>query len=312
MTNANDKPVLVIMAAGLGSRFKGLKQIHPVDEAGHILMDYAVYDALEVGFSEIVFIIRKSFEQQFKEAIGDRLSKKCPVTYVFQELDDYPGDIAFPKDRTKPWGTTHALWSARKVLKGRKFLTINADDFYGRGAYKAAYDFLTSQCEDNVHGCICYDLIKTLSATGMVSRGICQVDNENKLVRIDERKQIKLEEEADGLKGYYTLDGGKSFNLIPSGSVASMNLWAFGRGFIDDIEVFFERRFIEGVRNTPDTFEETISDAVQDILSRNAGQVICIPTDEQWFGMTYIEELDMVKERLRELREEGIYVESKW
>ncbi len=308
MTNANDKPVLVIMAAGLGSRFNGLKQIHPVDEAGHILMDYAVYDALEVGFGEIVFIIRHDFEQQFKDAIGDRLSKKCPVTYVFQELNDYPGNVTIPDGRTKPWGTTHALWSARKALKGRKFLTINADDFYGRGAYKAAYDFLTDKCEDDVHGCIGYDLVKTLSKTGMVSRGICQVGDDNKLVRIDERKKIKLE---DG-RGYYTLDDGVTFNLIPSGAVASMNLWAFGRGFIDDIEVSFEKRFEEGVKNTPDTFEETISDAVQDILSRNAGQVICIPTDEQWFGMTYIEELDMVKERLRELREEGIYVESKW
>ena len=308
MTDANDRPVLVIMAAGLGSRFKGLKQIEPVDESGHILMDYAVYDALEVGFSEIVFIIRKSFEDKFKEAIGNRISQKCPVSYVFQELDDYPGNVEIPADRTKPWGTTHALWSAREVLRGRKFLTINADDFYGRGAYKAAYDFLENESQDNVHGCICYDLVKTLSATGTVSRGICQIDSDNKLTRIDERKRIKLE---DG-RGYYTLDNGMTFNLIPLGAFASMNLWAFGRGFIDDIEVSFEKRFEEGVKKSPETFEETISDAVQDILSRDAGQVVCIPTDEQWFGMTYIEELDMVKNRLKELSEEGIYVKEKW
>ena len=144
MGNSSQSPVLVVMAAGLGSRFKGLKQIQPVDDANHILMDYAVYDALECGFSEIVFIIRKDFEDKFKEAIGDRISAKCPVTYVYQELTDYPGDIAFPEDRTKPWGTTHALWSAREALRGKSFLTINADDFYGRGAYAAAFNFLSS------------------------------------------------------------------------------------------------------------------------------------------------------------------------
>ncbi len=310
MGNSSQSPVLVVMAAGLGSRFKGLKQIQPVDDANHILMDYAVYDALECGFSEIVFIIRKDFEDKFKEAIGDRISAKCPVTYVYQELTDYPGDIAFPEDRTKPWGTTHALWSAREALRGKSFLTINADDFYGRGAYAAAFNFLSSvKDEDGTHhGCICYDLVKTLSPTGTVSRGICKVDSENNLVRIDERKNIKLE---DG-KGFFTLDGGETFTEIPEGSLASMNLWAFGRGFIDDIEVSFKKRFEEGVKENPLTFEETISDAIQDILTRKSGSVTCIPTDEQWFGMTYIEELDMVKDRLKTLREEGVYVDSKW
>lgn len=308
MAEKTGGPVLVVMAAGLGSRFKGLKQIQPVDDDNHILMDYAVYDALEVGFSEIVFIIRKDFEDKFKEAIGDRISAKCPVTYVYQSLDVYPGDVEISKDRTKPWGTTHALWSAREALKGKKFLTINADDFYGRGAYKAAYDFLTSTDEATHHGCICYNLVKTLSPTGTVSRGICKIDENGQLTRIDERKNIKLE---DG-RGYYTEDGGTTYQLIERDAFASMNLWAFGPGFIDDIEVSFKRRFEEGVRKSPDTFEETISDAVQDILTRNAGRVTCIPTDEKWFGMTYIDELDMVKDELKSLREDGVYVKEKW
>lgn len=301
-------PVLVVMAAGLGSRFKGLKQIQPVDKDNHILMDYAVYDALESGFSEIVFIIRKDFEDKFKEAIGDRISEKCPVSYVYQSIDDYPGDVEMPSGRTKPWGTTHALWSARSALKGKSFLTINADDFYGRGAYKAAFDFLTNTDKENHYGCICYDLLKTLSPTGTVSRGICKTDENNKLIRIDERKNIKLE---DG-RGYYTEDGGATYHLIEMGALASMNLWAFGSGFIDDIEVSFKERFEKGVKANPETFEETISDAIQDILNRQAGEVTCIPTDEQWFGMTYIEELDMVKSKLAALREDGVYVEEKW
>ena len=301
-------PVLVVMAAGMGSRFKGLKQIQSVDDDGHVLMDYAIYDAIQAGFSEVVFIIRKDFEAKFRKSIGDRVEKKIPVTYVYQSLEDVPGDIDIPGSRVKPWGTTHALWSARKALKGKKFLTINADDFYGRGAYTAAFEFLSNAKDPGDHGCICYDLIKTLSPTGTVSRGICQTNEDGSLSRIDERKNIKLE---DG-RGYYTVDGGVSYHLIQNGALASMNLWAFSEGFIDDIEESFKQRFKEGVTNSPDTFEETISDAVQSILEREKGTVKCIPTDEQWFGMTYVEELDMVKNRLKELREEGVYVRDKW
>ena len=133
-------PVLVVMAAGMGSRFKGLKQIQSVDDDGHVLMDYAIYDAIQAGFSEVVFIIRKDFEAKFRKIIGDRVEKRIPVTYVYQSIDDVPGKVEVPGTRVKPWGTTHALWSARKALKGKKFLTINADDFYGRGAYTAAFE----------------------------------------------------------------------------------------------------------------------------------------------------------------------------
>ena len=300
--------VLVVMAAGMGSRFKGLKQIQSVDDDGHVLMDYAIYDAIQAGFSEVVFIIRKDFEAKFRKTIGDRVEKKIPVTYVYQSIEDVPGKVEVPGTRVKPWGTTHALWSARKALKGKKFLTINADDFYGRGAYTAAFDFLSKASTPGEHGCICYDLIKTLSPTGTVSRGICQTNEDGSLNRIDERKNIKLE---DG-RGYYTVDGGVSYHLIQNGALASMNLWAFSEGFIDDIEESFKQRFEEGVTASPDTFEETISDAVQSILEREKGTVKCIPTDEQWFGMTYAEELDMVKNRLKELREEGVYVRDKW
>lgn len=301
-------PVLVVMAAGMGSRFKGLKQIQSVDDDGHVLMDYAIYDAIQAGFSEVVFIIRKDFEAKFRKSIGDRVEKKIPVTYVYQSIEDVPGKVEVPGTRVKPWGTTHALWSARKALKGKKFLTINADDFYGRGAYTAAFDFLSKASTPGEHGCICYDLVKTLSPTGTVSRGICQTNEDGSLNRIDERKNIKLE---DG-RGYYTVDGGVSYHLIQNGALASMNLWAFSEGFIDDIEESFKQRFEEGVTASPDTFEETISDAVQSILEREKGTVKCIPTDEQWFGMTYAEELDMVKNRLKELREEGVYVRDKW
>ncbi len=302
MANAN-KPALVVMAAGLGSRFKGLKQIQSVDDAGHVLIDYAIYDAIEAGFGEVVFIIRRDFEDAFKEAIGDRVSEKIKVSYVFQSLDDVPGDIDFPEGRVKPWGTTHAIWSAREVLKGKGFLTINADDFYGRGAFELAADFLINEEKDTNHACIGYDLVRTLSDKGTVSRGICKLDADGYLDRIDERKKIKLE---DG-KGFFTLDDGATFTEIPEGAVASMNLWAFKPGFIDDITVTFKDRFVKGVAENPEGFEETLSDAVQDILERGAGTVKCIPTDETWFGMTYIEDLDKVKDMLKDLTEKGVY-----
>ena len=149
MVKSNKKPVLVVLAAGLGSRFKGLKQIQSVDDDGHILIDYSIYDAIEAGFTEIVFIIRKDFEDKFKEVIGNRISEKIKVTYVFQSLDIHPGDFPIPEGREKPWGTTHALWSAREVLKGKSFLTINADDFYGRKAYTVAAEFLNSVDDDS-------------------------------------------------------------------------------------------------------------------------------------------------------------------
>jgi len=301
-------PVLVVMAAGLGSRFKGLKQIQAVDDRGHVLMDYAIYDAIEAGFAEVVFIIRHEFEDAFKAAIGDRIAEKIKVTYVFQELTETPGGVEVPAERTKPWGTTHAIWSAREALRGKGFLTINADDFYGREAFVDAAQFLIGDTEAYDFACIGYPLVKTLSDKGTVSRGICKVDETGYLERIDERKQIKLE---DG-RGYFTLDGGQSFTLIPEGSVASMNLWAFNGGFIEDIEQTFPARFAEGVEKEPLTFEETLSDAVQSMIETKKCTVKCVETRSEWFGMTYTEDLQNVKDRLAELTSLGVYKDENW
>ncbi len=303
------KPTLVVMAAGLGSRFGGLKQITAVDEKGHALMDYAIYDAKKAGFGEVVFIIRHEFAEDFKKAVGDRVSKNLPVTYAYQELEMLPDGIKVPEDRKKPWGTTHALYCARKELKGKNFLTVNADDYYGYESFKLAADFLTKENADvNEFGIIGYDVVKTLTENGTVSRGICKVDKESNLLRIDERKEIKLE---DG-RGYFTLDGGSTYSLIPQDAVASMNMWAFRSGFIDDIEETFPERLSRGVKENPLKFEETLSDAVQDILNREKGNVKIISSPEKWFGMTYKEDIDEVKEKIQELTDEGAYPRGDW
>ena len=302
------EPVLVVMAAGMGSRFGGLKQVTTVDEMGHALMDYAIYDAYRGGFRKVVFIIRKSFEEEFKLKIGNRIAKKMKVSYVFQELSQLPEGVEIPEGREKPWGTTHALFCCKDELEGHPFLTVNADDYYGVDAFKIAYDFLSSEDGDDKHAIIGYDAVRTLSEFGNVSRGICQCDDQGNLIRIDERKEIKLE---DGV-GYYTLDGGETWNAIPEKATASMNMWAFNPGFLRDLAGCFQERLKKGIEANPLKFEETISDAVQNMMERGKGSVVVLPTTSTWFGMTYQEDIASVTDALRVLMDAGVYPEKDW
>ncbi|MCR5291399.1 MAG: nucleotidyltransferase [Eubacterium sp.] len=299
-----DKPILVVMAAGMGSRFGGLKQIADADGKGHALIDYAVADALRAGFGEVVFIIRKDISDDFIESVGKRIQDVTKVTYVYQDLSMIPDGEEIPEGRVKPWGTTHAIWCAREVLKGRQFLTVNADDFYGEGAYRVASDFFSRETDADVFANIGYEVVGTLSDKGTVSRGICKVKDGN-LVRIDERKKIKLE---NG-KGFYTLDDGATFTEISADAVASMNMWAFNAGFIDDISESFEQRLRDGIKAKPLSFEETLSEAVQNMMERNAASVRVLPTDEEWMGMTYQEDMPLVRAHLLKLIDAGAYPE---
>ena len=308
MSEVKKGPVLVVMAAGMGSRFGGLKQIADVDGIGHALIDYSVYDAAVAGFEEVVFIIREDIADDFKNAVGNRIAAKLPVTYVYQSLDMIPEGVSVPADRKKPWGTTHAIWCCREVLKGRDFLTINADDFYGRQAFVDAINFFNEKAADNVYGIIGYNVVSTLNEKFTVSRGICAVDENDMLKRIDERKEIKLE----AGRGYFTVDGGVTYNLVPNDAVASMNMWAFRPDFTEDLVVNFEKRLKEGIEKEPLKFEETLSDAVQNILERNAGSVKIVRTDAKWFGMTYREDVEQVKAELDALTAEGVYPEGNW
>lgn len=299
-----DKPILVVMAAGMGSRFGGLKQIADADGKGHALIDYAVADALRAGFGEVVFIIRKDISDDFIESVGKRIQDVTKVTYVYQDLSMIPDGEEIPEGRVKPWGTTHAIWCAREVLKGRQFLTVNADDFYGEGAYRVASDFFSRETDADVFANIGYEVVGTLSDKGTVSRGICKVKDGN-LVRIDERKKIKLE---NG-KGFYTLDDGATYTEISADAVASMNMWAFNAGFIDDISESFEQRLRDGIKAKPLSFEETLSEAVQNMMERNAASVRVLPTDEEWMGMTYQEDMPLVRAHLLKLIDAGAYPE---
>ncbi len=303
------EPVLVVMAAGMGSRFGGLKQVATIDQAGHALMDYAIFDAKREGFKEVVFIIRKKFEHEFKLKIGNRVAEKMKVSYVYQELEDIPEGMEIPEGREKPWGTTHALYCCKDALKGRSFLTVNADDYYGVESFKLAYEFLTAEGGDsNTHAILGYDAVRTLSEYGTVSRGICNCDENGNLLRIDERKEIKLE---DGV-GYFTVDQGETYERIPDGAKASMNMWAFRPGFLEDLEENFPKRLVDGVKKNPLKFEETISDAVQDMMNREKGNVKVISTPSKWFGMTYQEDIPSVLYALQVLTDAGVYPDGRW
>ena len=305
----NQEPILVVMAAGMGSRFGGFKQVANVDDAGHALMDYAIYDAYRAGFREVLFIIRKDIREEFQRTIGDRIAKKMKVSYVCQELDLLPGQFEVPEGREKPWGTTHALYCCKEALDGRPFLTVNADDYYGVDSFRVAFEFLTQQDGDpDCHAIIGYQALRTLTENGTVSRGICQTDAEGHLLRIDERKEIKLE----GGVGSFTLDGGESWQPIPEDAMASMNMWAFRPGFIRDLVPNFAARMEVGVRKNPLKFEETISDAVQDMMDRGKGSAVVLPTTSTWFGMTYREDVPTVIEALGVLRDSGVYPEENW
>ncbi len=301
-----NSPVLVVMAAGMGSRYGGLKQIDKMDEYGNTLIDFSLYDARKAGFRDVLFIIRHDIEEDFMNVMGERLSAFDNVEFVYQDLDNLPRGISIPDGRKKPYGTTHALYCCCEKLDGKSFVTINADDFYGFGAYKLAYEFLTNETDDNIYAIMGYDIASTCSNVGYVSRGVCVTDENSFLTRIDERKKIKPIEN----KICYTLDEGKTFEPIPDGAVSSMNMWAFNPGFERCVSRDFEKRLKEGLESNPLTFEETITDAVQIIMNDNACTVKVIPTGETWFGVTYAEDKPLVKASIDALRAEGKYPEK--
>lgn len=298
-----NSPVLVVLAAGMGSRYGGLKQIDKMDEYGNTLINFSLYDAYKAGFKDVLFIIRHDIKDDFMTVMSDKLAKFDNVEYVYQDLDNLPCGIDIPDGRIKPYGTTHALFCCADKLDGKQFITINADDFYGYGSYELAYNFLCNEHNDNTHAIIGYEIAGSLSKSGHVSRGVCITNEKNELIRIDERKKIKL---MDGM-GYFTLDDGKTYTAIPQGAVSSMNMWAFNRGFIDDIKQSFYARLKTGLNEQPLTFEETITDAVKLMMSNDNVKIKVIPTQETWFGVTYHEDKPLVKASIDKLRAEGKY-----
>lgn len=297
-------PTLVIMAAGMGSRYGGLKQIDKIDGDGHIIIDFSIYDALRAGFDKIVVIIKKEIEADFKEAIGNRIEKLAKVEYVYQEIDNLPEGFTAPADRTKPWGTEHAIWCCRDTVNG-PFAVINADDYYGAEAFKMMYDALTSEHEQDTFHMVGYILTNTLTENGTVSRGVCDVNNNGFLQKVVERTKIRRTENG----AEFLDDDGETWQAIDGNSIVSMNLWGFNTSMMDDLNEDMIRFMKTDAVSNPLKCESFLPSFVQKLLTENKAKVKVLTTKDKWFGVTYKEDKDKVVEAIRKLKSEGVYPE---
>lgn len=304
------KPILVIMAAGMGSRYGGLKQIDPVGPSSEVILDYSVFDAKRAGFETVVFIIKDEIADQFKSEVGDKIAEHMEVRYAYQELYKLPEGYDIPEGRVKPWGTSHAILSAKDVIDA-PFAVINADDFYGQDAFKQIYDFLAEQdtTQDNLElAMVGYLLKNTVSENGHVSRGVCQVSDDNKLLNIDERKQIEIKE--DGI--YFTLDKGETWEKLNDNDIVSMNLWGYNETFIKELEKRFPAFLDEAMVSDPLKGEYLLPDVVKVLLAENKGSVEVLQTSSKWYGITYKEDKEEVVAAIRAMVDAGEYPEKLW
>lgn len=302
-----DKPVLVIMAAGMGSRYGGLKQIDPVDSQGHIIMDFSIYDALAAGFEKVVFIIKQENEQAFKESIGNRISAKIQVEYVYQELSRLPEGFETPEGRKKPFGTGHAILCCKDVLDG-PFAVINADDYYGKHAYQAIYDYLVSHGDDEKYryAMVGYALKNTLTENGHVARGICRTDAEGFLKEIEERTHI----EKRGESAAFTEDDGKTWTEVSVDSTVSMNMWGFSKSILEELETGFVEFLRNELPKNPLKAEYFLPTAVGKLLQEDKASVQVLTSEDKWYGVTYKEDKQMVVEAIAGLKKQGLYPEE--
>lgn len=303
------KPVLIIMAAGMGSRYGGLKQIDPIDEQGHIIIDFSIFDAIKAGFEEVIFIIKKENEKEFKKAIGDRIEKQIKVHYVFQDLEDIPAGFHVPEERKKPWGTGHAILSCRDIIDG-PFAVINADDYYGQEAYQVLYHFLSTQQDDEKYRycMVGYQLENTLTENGHVARGICEIDQDNMLITIHERTRIEKREEGVA----YTEDDGETWISIPMGSTVSMNMWGFSKSLIHELEDTFPRFLAKNIKTNPLKCEYFLPTVVDKLIQKGKATATVLHSGARWYGVTYKEDKEQVVKAIQKLKDDGIYPQNLW
>lgn len=297
------EPTLVILAAGMGSRFGGLKQIKAVDEHGHAIIDFSLFDAYRAGFRKVAFVIKHEIEEDFKNAVGRRMEKYFDVKYVFQQLEKLPEGCTVPEGRVKPWGTGHAVACCAGVVEG-PFAVINADDFYGPGAYQALYDYLVSGRPENEHAMVAYLLRNTVTENGSVARGICQVED-GFLAGVTERTHI----EKRGDDAAYTEDG-ETFVPLSGDSPVSMNFWGFGQQMLHELVARFPAWYAENVARNPLKCEYFLPSVANALIEEGKAAVRVLPCHEIWHGITYQEDLPDVIAYIASLRERGIYPET--
>ncbi len=303
------EPVLVIMAAGMGSRYGGLKQIDPVDGQGHLIIDFSIYDALKAGFRKIVFLIKHEIEQDFKEVIGNRISQYAEVAYVYQQVDALPAGFSVPEGRVKPWGTGHAILCCEDAVDS-PFAVINADDYYGAHAFEEIYRFLNNAQDDEKYryAMVGYILENTLTENGHVARGVCETDPDGMLTGIHERTHI--EKRPDGAA--YTEDGGVTWTKIPAGSTVSMNMWGFSPSILRELHNRFAAFLKNEVPQNPLKAEYFLPTVVGDLLNEGKATVKVLRSQDKWYGVTYKPDKEVVVKAIAKLKADGVYPEQLW
>lgn len=309
MCKIQNQPVLVIMAAGMGSRFGGLKQIEPVSDKGEIILDFSLYDAIMAGFKKVIFIIKRENEEAFRSLIDDKAGKHIKVEYVYQETDDLPEGYELPEERVKPWGTAHAVLAARKLIDG-PFAVINADDYYGPGAFQTIYEFLEAAHDGEKYNycMVGYNIENTLTENGYVSRGVCRTDESGKLTDITERTRIQWQ----GEKIVFTDNDGKSFEELEYGTTVSMNFWGFTRSVIKEMELGFPAFLDEAIEKNPLKAEYFLPSVVDRLIKDGKAEVKVLHSHDRWYGVTYKEDKESVTAALQAMKDKGEYPDVLW
>ena len=307
----NTKPVLVVMAAGMGSRYGGLKQIDPVGSHGEAILDYSLYDAYRAGFETAVIIIKEAIRKDFMDTVGKRL-EKCPmqIRYAYQELDKLPEGFAVPEGRTKPWGTSHAVLCAADVIGDAPFAVINSDDYYGQESFRQIYDFLKDvrDAERYNYCMVGYQLGNTVTDNGSVARGVCQTDENGYLTTVVERTHI--EKYPGGIR--FTADGGKTWEDLAAETPVSMNMWGYTPSFLREIKARFPKFLAEEVPANPMKAEMFLPMTVGQLLAEDKITVKVLPTEAKWHGVTYAADKPAVMAALKAMAEAGLYPDGLW
>ena len=305
-----NKPVLVVMAAGMGSRYGGLKQLDPIDDNGHVILDYSVYDAHRAGFDTVIFVIKPEIEDIFREKIGERMAKVMEVKYVFQRADDLPAGYTVPEDRAKPWGTAQAVLAARDVVDG-PFAVINADDYYGPEGFEEIYNYLLHHPDTPgmyEYAMVGYLLKNTVTENGSVARGVCTETASGYLHSVVERTKIIQGDRCP----QYTEDDGETWNDLCEDDIVSMNLWGFQKSYLEEAWAGFPAFLDKALEENPLKAEYFLPAVVSSLLSQHKARVKVLRSNDHWYGVTYKEDKPGVMAALAELREKGLYPETLW
>lgn len=299
---------LVILAAGMGSRYGGLKQVDTIGSNGESIIDFTIYDAIQAGFNKLVLIIRKEHEQLFEDNLVKRVKPFIKVEYAYQELTDIPSDVKIPADRQKPWGTTHALLACRNIIKNEPFIICNADDYYGKDAFKIVSEFFDNNKDSNTYCMAGYKIENTLSENGTVTRGICQKNSDNYLTHIKEMYEIKWNDTHNGVE---CIEDGKTQNLDLSSPV-SMNFWGFNPTIFNKMKALFDEEIKTGVVNNPLKYEALLPNYVGKLVDGNMAKIKVLVSKDSWFGVTYKEDKPFVVEKIQSFKDQGLYPFDLW